>query len=42
VISKTLEEVNRCNKQGILINTFMPASDYGLVNFVNRKTRTIH
>jgi Ca-activated chloride channel family protein len=70
VISKTLEEVNRCRKQGILINTFMLASDYGLVNFVrhvtelcrgkayfttpvnlgqyllmdymNRKTRTIH
>ena len=70
VISKTLEEVNRCKKQGILINTFMLASDYGLVNFVqkvneicrgkayfttpftlgqyllmdymNRKTRTIH
>src|SRR6058998_1920489 len=34
VISKTLEEVNRCRKQGILINTFMLASDYGLVNFV--------
>ena len=70
VIGKTLEEVNRCKKQGILINTFMLASDYGLVNFVrtvtemcrgkayfttpytlgqyllmdymNRKTRTIH
>jgi Ca-activated chloride channel family protein len=70
VIGKTLEEVNRCRKQGILINTFMLASDYGLVNFVrtvtemcrgkayfttpytlgqyllmdymNRKTRTIH
>src|SRR5215213_9715120 len=70
VISRTLEEVNRCKKQGILINTFMLASDYGLVNFVqkvpeicrgkayfttpytlgqyllmdymNRKTRTIH
>ena len=26
VISKTLEEVNRCRKQGILINTFMLAS----------------
>ena len=33
VISKTLEEVNRCKKQGILINTFMLASDYGLVQF---------
>src|SRR6202041_3117251 len=27
VISRTLEEVNRCKKQGILINTFMLASD---------------
>jgi Ca-activated chloride channel family protein len=38
VISKTLEEVNRCKKQGILINTFMLATDYGLVNFVQKVT----
>jgi len=38
VISKTLEEVNRCRKQGILINTFMLASDYGLINFVQKVT----
>jgi len=38
VISRTLEEVNRCKKQGILINTFMLASDYGLVNFVQKVT----
>lgn len=38
VISKTLEEVNRCRKQGILINTFMLATDYGLVNFVQKVT----
>jgi Ca-activated chloride channel family protein len=38
VISKTLEEVNRCKKHGILINTFMLASDYGLVNFVQKVT----
>jgi Ca-activated chloride channel family protein len=38
VISRTLEEVNRCRKQGILINTFMLASDYGLVNFVQKVT----
>jgi Ca-activated chloride channel family protein len=38
VISKTLEEVSRCKKQGILINTFMLASDYGLVNFVHKVT----
>src|SRR5512140_2049899 len=38
VISRTLEEVNRCKKQGIRINTFMLASDYGLVNFVQKVT----
>jgi Ca-activated chloride channel family protein len=38
VISKTLEEVHRCKKQGVLINTFMLASDYGLVNFVQKVT----
>jgi Ca-activated chloride channel family protein len=38
VISRTLEEVNHCKKQGILINTFMLASDYGLVNFVQKVT----
>jgi len=38
VISRTLEEVNRCKKQGILINTFMLASDYGLINFVQKVT----
>lgn len=38
VISRTLEEVNRCKKQGILINTFMLASDYGLVNFIQKVT----
>ncbi|HEY9141667.1 MAG TPA: hypothetical protein VIN93_12290 [Bryobacteraceae bacterium] len=38
VISRTLEEVNRCKKQGILINTFMLASDYGLIGFVQKVT----
>ncbi len=38
VISKTLEEVSRCKRQGILINTFMLASDFGLVNFVQKVT----
>ena len=42
VISRTLEEVNRCKKQGILINTFMLASDYGLVNFVQQVTEICH
>src|SRR6266403_41738 len=38
VISRTLEEVKRCKKRGILINTFMLASDYGLVNFIQKVT----
>jgi Ca-activated chloride channel homolog len=38
VISRTLEEVNRCKRQGILINTFMLASDYGLVSFIQKVT----
>jgi Ca-activated chloride channel homolog len=38
VISKTLEEVNRCKRAGILINTFMLASDHGLVQFVQKVT----
>jgi Ca-activated chloride channel family protein len=38
VISRTLEEVSRCRRQGILINTFMLARDYGLVNFVQKVT----
>jgi Ca-activated chloride channel homolog len=38
VISRTLEEVSRCKRQGILINTFMLASDYGLVNFIQKVT----
>src|ERR671932_2518686 len=36
VISRTLEEVNRCKRQGIMINTFMLARDYGLVQFVQQ------
>lgn len=38
VISRTLEEVNHCKRQGILINTFMLASDYWLVQFVQKIT----
>ncbi len=38
VISKTFEEVNRCKKQGILINTFMLAQDYQLIAFVQKVT----
>ena len=39
VISRTLEEVSRCKRQGILINTFMLASDYSLVRFVQQITQ---
>ena len=39
VISHTLEEVGRCKKRGILINTFMLASDFGLVQFVQKVTQ---
>jgi Ca-activated chloride channel family protein len=42
VISRTLEEVNRCARRGILINTFMLASDYGLVDFVRKVTQLCH
>ncbi len=38
VISRTLEEVSRCKRQGILINTFMLATDYMLVQFVQKVT----
>jgi len=38
VVSETLHEVARCRRNGILINTFMLASDYGLVNFVQKVT----
>jgi Ca-activated chloride channel family protein len=38
VVGQTLEEVSKCKRAGILINTFMLASDYGLVNFVRKVT----
>jgi Ca-activated chloride channel family protein len=38
VIAATLEEVSRCRRSGILINTFMLASDYGLIQFVQKVT----
>jgi Ca-activated chloride channel family protein len=38
VISRTLEEVSRCKRQGVMINTFMLASDYGLVQFIQKVT----
>jgi len=36
VVSQTLEEVAKCRRTGILINTFMLASDYSLVHFVQK------
>jgi Ca-activated chloride channel family protein len=38
VVSETLHEVARCRRNGVLINTFMLASDYGLINFVQKVT----
>ena len=38
VVSETMHEVVRCRRNGILINTFMLASDYGLVSFVEKVT----
>jgi Ca-activated chloride channel family protein len=38
VVTQTLEEVGRCKRAGILINTFMLASDYSLVHFVQKVT----
>ncbi len=39
VVSETLEEVSKCKRAGILINTFMLASDYGLIQFVQKVTQ---
>src|ERR1700726_4811482 len=39
VISETLEEVARCKRSNIMINTFMLASDLGLVQFVQKMTK---
>jgi Ca-activated chloride channel family protein len=38
VINRTFEEVHKCKRQGILINTFMLARDYALVQFVRKVT----
>jgi len=38
VVSQTLEEVSKCKRAGVMINTFMLASDYGLVQFVQKVT----
>ncbi|MEO6981808.1 MAG: VWA domain-containing protein [Edaphobacter sp.] len=36
VIAETLEEVSRCKRANIMINTFMLASDFSLVQFVQK------
>ena len=36
VVSETLEEVARCKRSNVMINTFMLASDFGLVQFVHK------
>ncbi len=36
VISETLEEVGRCKRAGIMINTFMLADEFSLVQFVQK------
>jgi len=39
VVSETLEEVNKCKRSNIMINTFMLATDHSLVNFVQKITQ---
>ena len=36
VMAETFKEVQACRKAGIMINTFMLASDYYLVDFVKK------
>jgi Ca-activated chloride channel family protein len=38
VVSQTLEEVANCKRSAVMINTFMLASDLGLVQFVQKVT----
>jgi Ca-activated chloride channel family protein len=38
VVSQTLEEVAKCKRAAVMINTFMLASDQGLVQFVQKVT----
>lgn len=39
IVSHTFDEAAKCRKSGILINTFMLASDYDLVAFVKKLTQ---
>jgi Ca-activated chloride channel family protein len=38
VVGETLKEVSKCKRAGVLINTFMLASDHGLIQFVQKVT----
>src|SRR5919202_281846 len=42
VMAETFKEVQACRKAGIMINTFMLASDYYLVEFVKEMTAMTH
>jgi Ca-activated chloride channel homolog len=39
IVNSTFEEAQKCRKAGVLVNTFMLASDYDLVAFVKRLTQ---
>ncbi len=39
VVNETLHEVGKCKRSGIIINTFMLATDYTLVHFVQKITQ---
>ena len=39
VVSETLQEVARCKRSNVMINTFMLASDLGLMQFVQKVTQ---
>jgi Ca-activated chloride channel family protein len=39
VVAETLDEVNRCKRSNVIINTFMLASDFGLMQFVQKVTQ---
>jgi Ca-activated chloride channel family protein len=36
VVNATLEEVQRCRRSNVIINTFMLANDYNLIHFVHK------
>jgi Ca-activated chloride channel family protein len=42
VMAETFKEIQACRKAGVMINTFMLASDYYLVDFVKEMTAMTH